>query len=540
MRKTGASLLVSALNAIGVRTIFTLSGNQIMPIFDACIDSGMRLVHVRHEAAAVYMAEAWAQLNGDIGVALIPAGPGFANGLSPLYSARASESPVLLLSGDSPLHQDSMGAFQELDQISISKPLTKFSRRPRTVDDISTDLAKAIRIARCGRPGPVHLALPFDLLCAETSKDVGEFLKQAKREENTPETQVIEHIANSLDAAKRPLILTGPTLNQTRAGAMVSQLQENLGVPVITMENPRGLKDPALGNLGEILGKADTVLFLGKAIDFTVNFGQSPTFHPTCRFHLIDPEQALLEQAKRALANQLVISHKADADAAAKALAQCPVTRTDKHEDWRNKVTRACASRPSLSRPESSSTAVHPVTLCQSVQRVLELADDPVLICDGGEFGQWAQAITRAERRIINGLAGAIGGGICYAVAAKISRPESSVFVLMGDGTAGFHLSEFETAIRYGAPFVAIIGNDSRWNAEYQIQLREYGTQRLIACELAETRYDQVVRSLGGYGEFVDHPEQLGGALERAIKSDLPACINVRIEGLPAPTVSSL
>jgi len=540
MTNNGANLLVSALNAIGVRTIFTLSGNQIMPIFDACIDSGMRLVHVRHEAAAVYMAEAWAQLNGDIGVALIPAGPGFANGLSPLYSARASESPVLLLSGDSPLHQDSMGAFQELDQISISKPLTKFSRRSQTVDNISTDLAKAIRIARSGRPGPVHLALPFDLLCAETSKDVGEFLKQAEREENTPETQVIEQIANSLDAAKRPLILTGPMLNQTRAGARVSQLQENLGVPVITMENPRGLKDPALGNLGEILGKADTVLFLGKAIDFTVNFGQSPTFHPTCRFHLIDPEQALLEQAKRALANQLVISHKADADAATKALAQCPVTRTDKHEDWRNKVTRACASRPSLSRPESSSTTVHPVTLCQSVQRVLELADDPVLICDGGEFGQWAQAITHAERRIINGLAGAIGGGICYAVAAKISRPESSVFVLMGDGTAGFHLSEFETAIRYGAPFVAIIGNDSRWNAEYQIQLREYGAQRLIACELAETRYDQVVRSLGGYGEFVDHPEQLGGALERAIKSDLPACINVRIEGLPAPTVSSL
>ena len=158
MTNNGANLLVSALSAIGVRTIFSLSGNQIMPIFDACIDSGIKLVHVRHEAAAVYMAEAWAQLNGDIGVALIPAGPGFANGLSPLYSARASESPVLLLSGDSPLHQDSMGAFQELDQVAISKPLTKFSSRPQTVDEFSADLARAIRIARSGRKGPVHLA----------------------------------------------------------------------------------------------------------------------------------------------------------------------------------------------------------------------------------------------------------------------------------------------------------------------------------------------------------------------------------------------
>jgi len=164
MSNNGATLLVSALSAIGVRTIFTLSGNQIMPIFDACIDADIRLVHVRHEAAAVYMAEAWAQLNGDIGVALIAAAPGFANGLSPLYSARASESPVLLLSGDSPLHQDSMGAFQELDQVAISKPLTKFSSRPQTADAILTDLAKAISIARSGRKGPVHLALPFDLI----------------------------------------------------------------------------------------------------------------------------------------------------------------------------------------------------------------------------------------------------------------------------------------------------------------------------------------------------------------------------------------
>jgi len=164
MSMNGANLLVSTLSTIGVRTIFTLSGNQIMPIFDACIDADIKLIHVRHEAAAVYMAEAWAQLSGDIGVALVTAGPGFANGLSPLYSASASESPVLLLSGDSPLQQDSLGAFQELDQVSVSKSLTRFSKRPQKADELSSDLAKAIKIARSGRMGPVHLALPFDLL----------------------------------------------------------------------------------------------------------------------------------------------------------------------------------------------------------------------------------------------------------------------------------------------------------------------------------------------------------------------------------------
>jgi len=538
MSNNGAKLLVSALSAIGVRTIFSLSGNQIMPIFDACIDADIKLVHVRHEAAAVYMAEAWAQLNGDIGVALIPAGPGFANGLSPLYSARASESPVLLLSGDSPRHQDSMGAFQELDQVAISKPLTKFSSRPQTADAILTDLAKAISIARSGRKGPVHLALPFDLLTSEISIEVGDFINQARREEQPPENRVIEQIVNILHSAERPLVLTGPALNKTRAGSILSELQENLAVPVISMESPRGLKDPALGNFGEILGKADVVLLLGKVVDFTFNFGQPPAFHPGCRFLAIDPEPALLDQAKRALTNKLVISHRADADLAANALSACPTKSTDKHQDWSNQVARSCASRSCLPGKEISSIAIHPATLCQSVQRALELCVNPVLVSDGGEFGQWVQATISAERRIINGPAGAIGGGICYAIAAKTSCPESSVFVLMGDGTAGFHLSEFETAVRNGAAFVAIIGNDSRWNAEYQIQLREYGEHRLSGCELGKTRYDQVVSALGGYGEFVDKIDQLDAALSRAIDSQLPACINVQIEGLPAPTVS--
>jgi len=539
MKKSGATLVVSALSSIGVRTIFTLSGNQVMPIFDACNDTDIKLVHVRHEAAAVFMAEAWAQLNGDIGVALIAAGPGFANGLSPLYSARASESPVLILSGDSPLHQDSMGAFQALDQVSISKPLTKLSRRPQAADEILAELTTAIQVARSGRPGPVHIALPFDLLQVDLSDDVSDIIKKAQRETNSPDIQVIEQIATSLESAERPVILTGPALCRTRANTLVSNLQENLGMPVISMENPRGLKDPALGNLGEILENADAVLFLGKAVDFMVNFGQPPAFHQACQIFAIDPEQTLLAQAQRALPNRLVTSHRADADLAAIALTRFRVHRTAKHQDWCQQVIDACASRPYLSRIEKSSAAIHPATLCQSVQRAIDLTHDPVLICDGGEFGQWAQAINSANRRIINGPAGAIGGGICYAVAAKISHPESSVFVLMGDGTCGFHLSEFETAIRYGAPFVAVIGNDSRWNAEYQIQLREYGKRRLIACELGETRYDRVVSQLGGYGEYVDDPKQLEGALRLAIESRLPAGINVRIEGLPAPTASS-
>ena len=165
----GADLVAKTLSKAGVEVIFTLSGNQIMPIFDACIDAGIRLIHTRHEGAAVYMAEAYAQLTGRVGIAMTTAAPGFASGLGPLYTARMSESPIILLCGDSPLCQDGKGAFQEMDQVSIAAPLTKFSLRPRHAEDIGSDLAKALRIATSGRPGPVHVALPFDLLNADAS-----------------------------------------------------------------------------------------------------------------------------------------------------------------------------------------------------------------------------------------------------------------------------------------------------------------------------------------------------------------------------------
>ena len=158
-----------------------------------------------------------------------------------------------------------------------------------------------------------------------------------------------------------------------------------------------------------------------------------------------------------------------------------------------------------------------------------------MLIADGGEFGQWAQACLSAHSRIINGPSGAIGGGLCYGVAAKLARPEATVFAMMGDGTRGFHLGEFETALRCNAAFIAVIGNDATWNAEHQIQLREYGPDRLIGCKLAATRYDLAAQGLGCHGEYVTDPGDLDAALGRAIGSGLPACVNVEIEGLPAP-----
>lgn len=532
----GADLVIEALLAAEVKTIFTLSGNQIMPVFDACIGTDMRLIHVRHEAAAVYMADAWAQLSGRPGVALVTAAPGFTNCLTGIYSARAAESPVLLLSGDSPLQQDGRGAFQELDQVSISRSLVKHAKRCVDAATLRTDVAAAIQTACSARPGPVHLALPFDVLNERPAKpqSLGSdpFSRVVRRPDRTSVDQLIRHLSR----ASRPIVLTGPEMTTSRAPEMIRLLEACLDLPVVPMESPRGLKDPMLGDFSKELGTADLVLFLGKGVDFTVNFARPPALAPGCDVIVVDAESEALERARRNLDTRLLCAIEADALAAAEALVQQSPGTPQARKEWRAAVAAAIAARDyKKNKASPASNRIKPEALCRAVQRVLGSTRDSVLICDGGEFGQWSQACTSSPTRIINGLGGAIGGVLCYGVAAKLHSPQATVVSLMGDGTAGFHLSEFETAVRYDLPFVAVIGNDARWNAEHQIQLRDYGPERLIGCDLSPTRYDLAVAGLGGHGEYVTDPLELDDAINRAIESGLPACINVEIDGLPAP-----
>jgi acetolactate synthase-1/2/3 large subunit len=175
--------------------------------------------------------------------------------------------------------------------------------------------------------------------------------------------------------------------------------------------------------------------------------------------------------------------------------------------------------------------------MLRPLQAVLDSHADAVLVCDGGEIGQWAAACLHAPHRVINGVAGSIGSGLPYALAARCAVAGAPVIAVMGDGTVGFHVAEFDTAVRYGLGLVCVVGNDARWNAEYQIQLRDYGAARTIGCELLPTRYDTVARAFGAHGEHVTDAAALAPALDRAIASGLPACLNVMIEGLPAPQI---
>lgn len=527
----GADLLVATLANAGVDCIFTLSGNQIMPIFDACIDAKIRMVHVRHEAAAVYMAEAYGQLSGQTGVALVTAAPGFGNALGSLYMAGQAENPVLLLSGDSPTSQDGKGAFQELDQVAVSQGLTKLSRRCVSAEKLGSDTVDAIRAARSGRPGPVHLALPFDVLNATTEADVPNAKDFAVTTAHADDA-TIQTIGKMLSQATRPVIITGPALSPVRTEDLVQKLSEATDAPVITMQSPRGLNDPSLGSFSTAIAKADLILSLGKRFDFTTGFGQALIKGDDKPLILIDADTDVLAQANRAVGEKLTLAVQADPIPTAQALVSNANAGSDRSA-WRAEMDAAIAARP----VESAATKpMRPAALCAEVQRFIDSANDPIVVVDGGEFGQWAQAFVSTDCRIINGPSGAIGGGLCYAIAAKIARPQSTVVLLMGDGTAGFHFAEFETAARYGVNLIAVIGHDAKWNAEVQIQIREYGEDRLNECELNPTRYDQAAIGLGCHGEQVSEVGEVSGALHRSLDSKLPSCVIAHIEGLPAPS----
>jgi acetolactate synthase-1/2/3 large subunit len=486
----GADLLARSLAAAGARHLFALSGNHVMPVFDAALDAGLRLIHVRHEAPAVHMADAWGRLTGEPGIALVTGGPGHANAVGALYTALASESPLVLISGHAPLAELGKGAFQEMDQAAIAAPVTKASWVAQSADTLAADIVKAWREAKSGTPGPVHLSVPSDVLDAATNVAV------PTRDAFGPSEETDDGNAVSLGAAQRPLIIAGPAV--MRKGTR--ELEEATGIPVIGMESPRGVNDPSLGHLAEVLARADLVLLLGKRVDFTLKFGKA--FAPGCR-----------------------VVH-------VRTLNGVSVRKSE----WLEEVHAALRYRPPewrtvQSKPEGP---IHPVALCREVQPLLDRRD-AILVSDGGEFGQWAQACLSAPRRLINGPAGSIGSALPFAAAAKLAHPSATVVAMLGDGTLGFHLSEIDTAVRHGLGYLAVIGNDATWNAEYQIQLRAYGSERAKGCQLLPTRYGAVAQALGAHGEDVDRPGELQGALLRAAASGRPACVNVMIERLAAP-----
>ena len=521
---TGATRLIDALAAAGVRRLFSLSGNQILSVYDATIGRDITLIHTRHEAAAVHMADAWGRLTDEPGVALVTAGPGHLNAISALYGARMAESPVVLLSGASPRGQRGRGAFQEVDQVAAARPVVKAAWSLDDPARVGEDVARALALAGSGRPGPVHLSLPGDVL-EGAAPDVAPAAPPPPPPPALGERDALAVVA-LLAEAKRPLILTGPALGRGPRLAAVQRLAEMTGAPALAIESPRGLNDPWLRGAAGLFEQADLVLLLGKALDFSLRFGQG--FARGCRVVALDLEPP-------AAAERVTLAVTAEPLGALHRLAAVAATRSWPRSSWRDEVEAARRESPAGwdALRSSARAPIHPLRVCAALAPHVEAG--AVLVSDGGEFGQWVQAGLEPRERLINGLGGSIGSALPMAVAARLACPGRPVLAAMGDGTFGFHAFELDTALRHDLPIVVVVGNDARWNAEHTLQLRHYGAARAVGCELRPSRYDQVATALGGHGELVERAEDLEPALARALAAGRPACLNVLIEGLPAP-----
>jgi acetolactate synthase-1/2/3 large subunit len=535
----GADIIARSLARLGCTRVFTLSGNHIMSIFDAALDAGLDLVHVRHEAAAVHMADAHGRLTGQPGIALVTGGPGHANAVGALFTALGAESPMVLLSGHAATWELGRGGFQELAQAEMAKPVTKASWTAKATATLGRDLAEAVRVATSGRPGPVHVSLPSDLLDARVEAGAVQWPDAAKPSPVRLDDGAAEKILAAIAASHRPLVVGGPQLSTVRGRAMLAKLEAATGAPAIIMESPRGIADATLGALPDVIKRADLIVLLGKALDFTTRWAAGPAFDPAVKIVSIDPDAAMIERARKEKGERLVLGVVADPMNAGDALLSQAKKGASRKNGWLTEARSALDTRPSAWQSMTGQTPnrLHPAEVFRTLAPFVARDPETVLICDGGEFSQWGQAMLPVHRRLVNGVTGSIGSALSFALAARMIEPLAPVFAVLGDGTIGFHIAEFETAVRRGLPFVAILGNDARWNAESEIQRRDYGANRMHGCELLPARYDRVVVALGGHGEHVERAADLPAAIERALDSGKPACINVMTDSIAAPAI---
>ncbi len=537
--RTGGQLVVKALQQEGVRVLFTLAGGHLFPIYDACLDAGIRIVDTRHEQAAGHMAEGWSLFAGEMGVCAVTAGPGLTDAVTAIANAFQSNSPMLVLAGRSALSENDRGSLQDIDQLSLVKPITKWARICHQSHRIPEYVAMAYRHALSGRPGPVYLELPMDVLFAKVDEAQVRWPERYRSTARpTAEPALLEEAAALLAEAERPVVLAGSGCLWSGAAAALKGFAERTGIPVVTRTGGRGvlpdshplaLSGPMMGILS-VLSQADVVVALGTRFNFTLLYGR--LFQPPVRVIQVD-----IEPTELGFNRGPDIGVFGDIRAVLECLT--PLVPENPGRAWAGQARQAVeeAARSEREGFSRDSLPIHPRRLVEDVREVA--GPEAIYVCDGGDIMLWGSEVFPAERPAsvaTTGPLGCLGVGLPFALAAKLAQPERTVVLLSGDGTFGLNGMEFDTAVRHRLPILCVVGNDQAWGMIKHGQEMFYGPERVCACELGRVRYDLLAQALGGYGELVERPEEIRPALERALRSGLPACVNVLTDPtLPHP-----
>jgi acetolactate synthase-1/2/3 large subunit len=517
-------VIARRLKASAIDTVFTLSGGHLFSIYDGCRAEGIRLIDTRHEQTAAFAAEGWSKVTRVPGVAALTAGPGVTNGMSAMAAAQQNQSPLVVLGGRAPAARWGQGSLQEIDHVPFVAPLARLAATAQSADSVGTLIDDALRAAVGAPSGVAFVDFPLDHVFGAAHDDAAPGALTDLPAAPRPDGNALDIAAALLAAAERPVVMAGTNVWWGRGETELLRLAETLRIPVLMNGMARGTV-PADHELAfsrarsKALGEADVAVVIGAPMDFRLGFGA--VFGKDTQLIVVD-RAAPERPPHRKVAAELF------GDLPAILSALWGLTGKP-HESWiaalRDVESAARAAEQAEFGDERS--PLHPMRVYAELVPLLDR--DAIVVVDGGDFGSYAGRVIDSHvpgAWLDSGPFGCLGSGPGYALAAKLARPHRQVVLLQGDGAFGFSGMEWDTLVRHGVQVVSVIGNNGIWGLEKHPMEMLFGYS--VVAELRpETRYDQVVAALGGYGELASRPEQVKPALQRAFASGLPAVVNV-------------
>ncbi len=520
----GNSLVVKSLKDEGVDTVFYITGGPMVDVASKCIEIGFNSVDVRHEQGASMAAHAYSRVLGKPGVCFAASGPGVTNLITGVGNAYLDAVPVVALGGASAISQDGMGAFQEMDQVGMFKPITKMSERVKDARRIPEIINKAFRVATSGQPGPVYVDLPGDVLYRVVEEEEVTFPKRPHKVPRVAgDPDLVKEAVALLKAAERPLVITGTGIMWSGAMQELQEFVETTGIPFYTTPQGRGVipEDHALSFLGarnRAWKEADVVLIVGTRLNFILGFGQAPRFAEDVKMIQVDiadeeigrnraVDVGIVGDAKMVL--RQLIDEASDSFRGRDELAWIDTLRG--HDQ------RSQEKMSAIMQAESS--PMHPLRLCKEVRDFMDR--DAIIVVDGHEilnFARQSVPTNAPGHRVNAGPNGCMGVAVPFGLGAKVAKPDTQVIVLSGDGSFGMNGMEIDTMVRKNIPAIIVISNNGGWAGAGVMN---------AGRDLGFSRYDEMAKVFGAHGEFVERPEDIRPALERAIASGKPAVINV-------------
>lgn len=538
---TGAELFVETLKRLGIGEIFTLVGDHLNEVLAVAQREGLRIVDFRHESGVTHCADAWARIHRRPAVSLVTGGPGHTNALTGIATAQLAGSPLIAVSGSRASTLANRGAFQDIDQVGMTAPVTKWSAEVPAASQVPFYLSRAYQIANSGRRGAVHLTVPVDVFLQKTEAPAQApvpAIAAADRPDVTPAMTLLRE-------AKRPVIIAGSGVWWSGAADELRRFIERTALPLFTITMAKGTvpddhplcigyADPAMNkSVQTIFRDADVVLVVGKRLDYRLALGGSRLFSKDTKFIQID-----IEERELGLNRELAVAIRADVRDALAAMIDAAGPSRWPELPWLAEVRsrRAETVAGQAATAQTDWQPMHPATFHARLRDALP--PETLIAWDGGDFTHWGRATISARHAggwLRLGPLGTIGSALPNGLALQLAHPERPVVVITGDGSLGFYLAELDTAVRFKLPIVVIVGNDGGWGLERELQAATVDGSPNVACELAPTRYDEIMKGFGGGGETVERLDEVGPAVRRAFASGVPYCLNVKIRGVRSP-----